>query len=249
MGPFTANGYAGLYATPAARATRPTPPGLPAFSVPAGQQVYWGYQGLMLTADDTTLLGGLPFGAVDLTLIGFDQNFEPVAYAPGVVDPDPSLTLAIDSTPITVQQVGAITAYRADGSLAQQTSFGDDCPAYDVGPGGYIEVPVTVQDANGFLCEYELQAQWGNGNALAVSPPGIRGYATNPTASVDTAIASWTGGSETIRFPAATATTIPVDCCYEFRLYYAKRVTNGSYLPTGNLAEGDFQTISLKFSS
>lgn len=243
MGPFTANGYTGLYATTGARTALPAPPGLPAFTVPAGCEVFWGYQGLVLTADDTTLLGGIPFGAVDLTLLGFDQNFDPVA-----VSPDAALTLAIDSTPITRQQVGAITAYQADGTLATQTGTGD-CPAYDVGPGGYIEVPVTVQDANGFLCEYELQAQYGNGNVQVVTPPGLRGYTTNPTASADTATASWTGGTETMRFPALPPQSTPVDCCYEFRLYYAKRVTNGGYWPTSELAEGDFQTISLKFSS
>jgi hypothetical protein len=110
-------------------------------------------------------------------------------------------------------------------------------------------VPVTVTDANGFLCEYELEAQFGNGNEPAVTPPGLRGYITNPTSSVDYAAASWTGGTETIVFPGATVPLPPVDCCYEFRLYYAKRVTNGGYWPAGDLAEGDFQTISLKFSS
>jgi hypothetical protein len=50
-------------------------------------------------------------------------------------------------------------------------------------------------------------------------------------------------------FPGSTVQGTPVDCCYEFRLYYGKRVTDGSYWPAYDLAEGDFQTISLKFSS
>ena len=246
MGPFTANGYSGLYATPNARATQPAIPGLPTFTVPAGNPVFWGDEGLVLTAQDTTLLGGIPFGAVDLTLLGFDQNFDPVTFTP-----DAALTLAIDSTPITVQQVGTITAWQAPGVPAPQTGFGD-CPAYDVGPSGYIEVPVTIQDANGFLCEYELEAQFGNGNSPVVTPPGLRGYKITtppPAFPPDFAAASWTGGTETMTFPGQTVAGAPVDCCYEFRLYYAKRVTNGGDWPTSNLAEGDFQTISLKFSS
>lgn len=245
MGPFTANGYSGLYATPNARATLATPPGLPAFTIPAGHEVFWGDEGLVLTAQDTTPLGGIPFGAVDLTLLGFDQSFNPKAIAP-----DAALTLAIDSTPITLQQVGTITAWSAPGVPAQQTGSGE-CPAYDVGPSGFIEVPVTVQDANGFLCEYLLEAQFGNGTSPIVYPPGLRGYETNPTPAFppDFAAASWQGGTETMIFPGSTVQGTPVDCCYEFRLYYVKRVTNGGYWPTSNLAEGDFQTISLKFSS
>jgi hypothetical protein len=56
------------------------------------------------------------------------------------------------------------------------------------------------------------------------------------------------GGTETIVFPGNTlGGALPPDCCYEFRLYYGKRVTDGYNWPT--LAEGDFQTISLRFSS
>jgi len=248
MGPFTANGYTGLYATPAARQNLPAPPGLAAFPpVPPGGQVFWGYQGLVLAAQDVTLLGGIPFGAVDLTLLGFDQAFNPVT-----VTPDAPLTLAIDSTPLTTQSVGAITAWVAPGQPASQTGTGQ-CPAYDVGPSGFVEVPVTVQDANGFLCEYELQAQYGHGNAVVVTPPGLRGYLSNPPPSPlspDYAKASWTGGTETLTFPGSSlGGALPPDCCYEFRLYYRKRVTNGFEWPAGDLAEGDFQTISLKFSS
>jgi hypothetical protein len=249
MGPFTANGYSGLYATPDARRNLPAPPGLAAFPpVPPGGQVYWGYQGLVLIAEDVTLLGGIPFGAVDLTLCGFDQTFNPVA-----VTPDAPLTLAIDTAPV-VTSVGAITAWVAPGQPATQLNT-SDCPAYDVGPAGYVEVPVTVQEANGFLCEYELQAQYGHGHAPVVTPPGTRGYQVNPPPpgplSPDYATASWTGGTETMAFPGSTqvGSVPPPDCCYEFRIYYTKRVTNGFYWPAGQWAEGDFQTISLKFSS
>ena len=253
MGPFTANGYSNLYATPNARQTQPAPPGLAPFPpIPALGEVFWGEQGLVLIAQDTTLLGGIPFGAVDLTLLGFDASFNPVTVAP-----DSPLTLTIDSTPFTTQAVNGITAW-VPGPLgvpvpAQQTGTGE-CPAYDVGPTGFVEVSVTAQDNNGYVCEYELQAQYGHGNAAVVTPPGQRGYLSNPLVvgptNPDYPAQSWVGGTETITFPGNTlGGTLPPDCCYEFRLYYCKRVTDGFDWPTGQLAEGDFQTISLKFSS
>jgi len=250
MGPFTSgNGYVNLYATPAARQSQPTPPGLAPFPpVPPGGEVFWGYEGLVMVAPDTTLLGGAPFGAVDLTLIGFDAGFNPVA-----VSPDAPLTLTIDSTPVTSEIVNGVTAWRAPGVPAPQTGTGE-CPAYDVGPTGWAAISVTVDDTNGFLCQYQLEAQYGHGSSAVVTAPGLRGYKSNPlvvtAANPDYAAASWAGGSETMIFPGATLNgVLPPDCCYEFRLYYSKRVTDGTYWPAGNLAEGDFQTISLKFSS
>lgn len=246
MGPFTANGYSGLYATTAARQSQPAPPGLAPFpAVPPGGQVFWGYQGLVLIAEDVTLLGGIPFGAVDLTLCGFDLAFNPVA-----VSPDAPLTLAIDSTPVTTT-VGAITAWVAPGVPATQTGTGE-CPAYDVGPSGFVEIPVTVQEGNGFLCQWELQAQFGHGSTAVVTPPGTRGYQINPppgSLSPDYATASWTNGTETATFPGSSlGGAMAPDCCYEFRIYYTKRVTDGFYWPADDFVEGDFQTINLKFS-
>ena len=247
MGPFTANGYSNLYATTNARRTQPAPPGLASFPpIPANGQVYWGLQGLVLVAQDTTLLGGIPFGAVDLTLLGFDASFTPVT-----VSPDGPLTLTIDSTPISTQAVNGITAWVAPGVPALQTGTGE-CPAYDVGPSGFVEVSVTAQDNNGFLCQYELEGQYGHNNSALVTPPGLRGYKSNPPPSPnnpDYAEQSWAGGTETIIFPGNSLGGLqPPDCCYEFRLYYRKRVTNGYYWPAYDLVEGGFQTISLKFS-
>jgi hypothetical protein len=110
-----------------------------------------------------------------------------------------------------------------------------------VGPDGFVQVSVTVQDNNGFLCEYEMEAQYGSGGSAVVTPPGTVGYVAN-------AAANWPGGTETITFPGSTlGGALPPDCCYEFRLYYCKRVTDGYNWPAGDLAEGDFRTISLKF--
>lgn len=247
MGPFTANGVTNLYATQDARQNLPAPPGLAAFPpVPAGGEVFWAYEGLVLATDGATLLGGVPFGAVDLTLVGYDAGFAPV----GLV-PDAPLTLAIDETPVTTQTVNGITAWRSPGIAAEQSNTGE-CPAYDVGPAGFVDISVTVQDANGFLYGYEMEAQYGAGSVAVVNPPGVRGYVSNPLVvsptNPDYATKSWAGGTETIVFPGNTlGGALPPDCCYEFRLYYGKRVTDGYNWPT--LAEGDFQTISLRFSS
>lgn len=248
MGPFAANGYSNLYATTEARQTLPAPPGLAPFpTIPPSGQVFWGEEGLVLIAMDTTILGGVPFGAVDLTLVGFDQAFNPV----GTEVPGGPLTLTIDSTAMA-QSVNGITAWTSPGVPAMQNG-NVECPAYDVSPNGFVLISVTAQDNNGFVCQYELESQYGHGNAPVVTPPGLRGYVTNPTpapTNANYATASWVGGTETIMFPANPGSgTPPADCCYEFRLYYRKRVTDGYSWPAYDLAEGDFQTISLKFSS
>jgi hypothetical protein len=113
---------------------------------------------------------------------------------------------------------------------------------------------VTAQDNNGYLCQYELQAQYDDNNAADVTPPGLRGYISNPLVLSPTnpnyAAQSWVGGTETMSFPGNTlGGVLPPDCCYEFRLYYCKRVTDGYYWPAYQLVEGAFQTINLKFSS
>jgi hypothetical protein len=247
MGPFSANGYSNLYATPEARQTLAAPPGLAAFPpIPPGGEVFWGYEGLVMIAEDFELLGPAPFSATDLTLLGFDASFNPVS-----VSPDAPLTLTIDTTPFSAQSVNGITAWVSPGVAATQTGTGE-CPAYDVGPNGFVQVSVTAQDNNGYVYQYELQAQYGHGTAPLVTPPGLRGYKSNPLVvsgtNPDYAEQSWRGGTETITFPGTTlGGLLPPDCCYEFRLYYGKRVTNGYQWP--ELAEGDFQTISLKFSS
>lgn len=298
MGPFNQGGSGGLtnlYATQAARqgTTGPPapPPGLPAFptwSAAAGDAIFWAYDQLLISADSSALIGG-NVGAVDLTVNAFDSAYNPVALplpSPPPPPPDTSevLTLTIDNTLVTIQQVTGITAYTASGALAAQTGTGE-CPAYDVGPGGYVVINTTVQDNNGHLFEYYVDAQYGHGNEVAVACPGPRGYRVNPLVSAtggvcgagdpDYTCKGWVGGPDVAYFPCAPCpppggppgganaacncttsptnglpfglTNEPPDCCYEFRIRYAKRVTNGYDYPT--LADGDFQTISLKFSS
>ena len=121
---------------------------------------------------------------------------------------------------------------------------GGDCPAYDVGPGGYVQVSVTVSDAGGHLYAYYLDAEHGHGVSETVSPPGMRAYLSNPLViglDPNYAQKSWIGGTEVMTYYP------PVDCCYEFRIRAGKRVTDGYTGPT--LGDYDFQTIGLKVSS
>lgn len=273
MGPFTQGGLTNLYATQAARqgsgGAPPPPPGLAAFpAYSPGDLILWAYDGLTVSSEASSLIGGGTVGAVDLTVNAFNSAFAAISLAPST-----TLTLAIDETAVTTQKITGVTAFKADGTLAPQTGTGD-CPAYDVGPGGYVMINTTVSDTNGHLFEYYVDAQYGHGHEVAVASPGSRGYRTNPLVAPapagvcgagdpDTVCKGWVGGADVAYFPCApgglqctvsptngmpfSVTNLPPDCCYEFRLRYAKRVTNGYSYPT--LADGDFQTISLKFSS
>ncbi len=282
MGPFTQGTLTNLYATQAARqgttGPPPPPPGLPAFPpYSPGDFIIWAYDQRLIYADSSLLAGG-KVGAVDLTLNAFDSAFNPVALPlPMPLPPPPDtsavLTLTIDNTDVTKQQVTGITAYTSSGALAPQTGTGE-CPAYDVGPGGYVAINTTVTDTNGHLYEYYVDAQYGHGNEVGVGDPGTRGYRVNPLVTAapagvcssgdpDYSCKGWVGGADVAYFPCAPGgtqctvsptnglpfglTNEPPDCCYEFRIRYAKRVTDGYDSPT--LADGDFQTISLKFSS
>jgi hypothetical protein len=106
-------------------------------------------------------------------MVGYDAGFNPVT-----LTPDDPLTLTVDNMPLTSAVVNGITAFKQNGMPATLTGTGD-CPAYDVGPGGYVLIDVTVSDANGHLLGYYVDAEYGHGNAAAVTPPGVRGYVSN----------------------------------------------------------------------
>jgi hypothetical protein len=247
LGPFSQGGLINLYATPDARQNGPTPPGLLPFpAVPAGGSVYWDFQGLMLYTPSSNLIGGANTGAASLTVIGYDDTLTNVS-----LTPDDPLTLTIDNTGLTNAKINGITAWKSPGVPAPQTGTGD-CPAYDVGPNGFVLIDVTVSDANGHLFEYYVDAEWGHGHSAAVTPPGVRGYVSNPLvigSDPNYLQNSWVGGEEVMTFPGSTpgVAVPPVDCCYEFRIRAGKRVTNGYTYPS--LADYDFWTINLKFSS
>ena len=244
MGPFNQGGVTNLYATQEARQSGPTPPGLapfPAFA--AGDLVVWAYNGLKVSADASALIGGGSVGAADLTVTGYDAALNSVA-----LSPDAPLTLTVDNTGLTNAKIAnnGISAFRFDGTPAALTSAGD-CPAWDLGPGGYVTISFAVSDANGHIWEYEMAAERGHGLSDNVAP-GPRGYSQSPASfppgpyqAPNTALKSFGGGSETWTYYP------PEDCCYEFRIRAGKRVTNGYFFPS--LADYDFQTTTLRVSA
>ena len=241
MGPFSQGSVVNLYATPSARQNGPTPPTLLPFpAVPAGGSVFWDHQGLILhTTDSSNLIASQPTGAVDLSIAGYDSTFSLVLF-PGDPAPDDPLTLMIDNTGLTAAKINSISAFKSDGTPATLTSSGL-CPAYDLGPGGYVQISTTVTDNNGHLFEYQMSANYGSSLGGVISPPGTRGYNTNPLGSPDYVHKSWVGGTEVITYYP------PADCCYEFLLRFGKRVTNGDSFPS--IGDGPFQTMTLKVSS
>jgi hypothetical protein len=264
MGPFTQGGVTGLYATEQARAAGLPAAGLPPIPIPPGGAVIgWANQGMMVSTASQNLVGGGPTGAVDLTVVGYDSTATNVALVP-----DSPLTLTIDNTPLSSDAI-SLAAFKADGTPAPLSGTGQ-CPSYDVGPGGYVQISVSVSDNMGHLFEYYVDAEYGSGSAVAVAPPGVRGYVSNPL--VSSAIVtpppacggdpnytckSWVGGTEVMYFPntpGGLAWTPPFgpgneppDCCYEFRIRLGKRSTDGTSVPS--LGDGQFQTVGLKFSS
>jgi hypothetical protein len=244
MGPFTKNGVANLYATQEARQAGLAPPTLPPFPPHAATDfVIWAYNGLKVSAGSSYLIGGGSVGAVDLTVAGYDADCNPVTLAT-----DAPLTLEIDNTLITTMKFNSFKAFTAKGNPATQTKTGD-CPAWDVGPGGYVKIAFTASDINGHISAYEVVADWGHGHEDQVLP-GLRNYSQVPLLpplpppgyqAPNYSQKSWVGGDEVLTY------TPPVDCCYDFRLRAAKRVTNGEDSPP-NFIDYDFWTMSLQVS-
>ncbi|MDQ5846227.1 MAG: carboxypeptidase-like regulatory domain-containing protein, partial [Acidobacteriota bacterium] len=233
MGPFTDPAHPGipnLYATEQHRHLVPAAL-LPAF--PPGTFMAWAYSGLKVTAPASVLAGG-SVGAVRLGVAGFNSAFAAVALPANTAD---HLTLQIDTTPLTAAHINDLDAFESSGTPVMSTGDSVDCPAFNVGPGGYVVLNVSVRDDNGHLCQYQLVPNFGHGS-IGTTIPNVRGYRT-PTPFVpppvpgpytEPAIAhvgadtstgkAFVGGTENITFYPA------VNCCYDFRLGVSKRLTN-----------------------
>jgi hypothetical protein len=253
MGPFTDPAHPGvpnLYSTEENRHLVP-PALLPAF--PAGTFMAWAYQGLKVTAAAGSVIGGST-GAVRLSVAAFDTAFAAVALP---ANTDDHLTLEIDTSPLTAAHINSFNAFDSGGSPVTSTGSSADCPAFNVGAHGYVVLNVSVRDDNGHLCFYELVPNFGHGST-GTTVPDVRGYKTPtpfapppvPGPYTEPAIAhvpldpstgkAFVGGSENITFYPT------VNCCYDFRLNVAKRLTNG-YSFIGSYT-ADFWTATLKVS-
>ncbi len=248
MGPFNIGGLSNLYFTPTERASNAaSPPGVPPFpAYAAGDLVVWGDPQRVVDTDASNLIGGGVSGAVTLSVTGYDAGFAPQTLQS---NPDDTLTLLIDNTAaVTTAQITSLTAYMADGTqVTAVTSSGDQaCPAYDIAPGGYVLIDVTVTDDNKHIADYDVYVDYGHGSS-GTTTPGDRAYQPPamfppaPYEAPDTTTKAFGGGNDQFKFSP------PVDCCYLFGLAVAKRVTNGSGSPGSYTA--DFQTVTLKVSS
>jgi len=240
MGPFSSGGLTNLYATQEGR------PGVPAGllpPMPPGTLLAWSYNGLKVSADASKLVGASQ-GAVRLSVTGYDAAFAPVALPHNTAD---TLDLEIDTTPLTIAQINALSAFDSHGNPVSSTALGH-CPVYMVGVGGYVVLNVTVSDDNGHLCSYALLPNFGHSLPPGTTTPGPRGYKTpfvppptpGPFGLPDFSRKELDGGTEDITF------VIPENCCYDFRLDVRKRVTDGTHVSGTYTA--DFWTATVNVS-
>jgi hypothetical protein len=248
MGPFTHGALTNLYSLPDARATAPTGTGLDPLPTVNPGDIFFGYSDprVMVWTDAPNLIGGASVGTVNLEVAGYDAAFAAVALAP-----DPPLTLTIDNTGLTHANIvsGSLQAFLADGVTPAPLISGGDCPAYNLGVGGFLQWTVNVADTNGHICEYDMEADFGHA-LIGVTQPGLRGYSQGAAAfsaatlvgstvlPPDQAHKAFYGGLDVYRYYPTE------DCCYDLRLDVSKRVTNGTWFPT--LYTADFQTVSVK---
>jgi hypothetical protein len=246
MGPFNHGGHSNLYFTQEERASNVegSPPEVPPFPpYEAGDEILWSFDGRKVYTDASQLVDGGVNGGVTLTVLGYTAKYGSVALE---ANPDESLTLLIDNTAaVTTAHINKLQAFTAKGEEVTSEDIGE-CPGFDIGPGGYIVLNVTVNDTNEHIASYLIEPDYGHGLVGPETEPGERNYqppATFPPLpyeAPDTAVKAFGGGTENIMFhPTA-------DCCYDFRLVVAKRVTNGSVSP--GFYTADFWTAMIRVS-
>jgi hypothetical protein len=239
MGPFNHGGLNGLYATQEQRDSAPAPwPALPAHN--PGDVVVWAYNGRKVNADASSLIGGANSGGVTLSVTAFDNAFSPIAL---IANPDDHLTLEVDdSGAVTTGHINSVRVFNPDNTEVFSTGTGN-CPAYQIHEGGYVVLNVTVKDDNEHIGFYLISPEFGHAT-IGTTSPGERAYQPPavfpglPYKAPNTALKSFGGGTEDIHFYPTES------CCYDFRLYVWKRVTNGSDSPSEYTA--DFWTVLIK---
>jgi len=121
----------------------------------------WAYQGLKVRAPAAMLAGG-SVGAVRLAVASFDRAFNPVALPANTYD---HLTLEIDTTPLTAAYINSFLAFDSGGNPMTSIGSSADCPAFNVGPGGYVVLSVSVRDDNGHLCFLRTSTDFRHGSS------------------------------------------------------------------------------------
>ncbi|HEY6392012.1 MAG TPA: hypothetical protein VIX89_12085 [Bryobacteraceae bacterium] len=248
MGPCSFAGLDNLYLT---EAQRPNPPagvvGLDPFPVVnAGDFIIgWSDVDVRVNAAAGSLLAGTTAGAVDLTTKSYTIAGVEVHMVTNL-----PLTLMIDTTDISAHILSLTAFDQSHNQVFLDPGSNDTCPAFNIGPHGYVLLHVMVTDPNLHLFEYAIETEFGHGSTVVPTDPVRRGYRQLPASFTtvdggylvpDTAHVAFGGGGDTIKISPE------VNCCYDFRLNAGKRVTDGhSFFSTyGNR---DFQTATLKVS-
>ena len=264
LGPCSYKGIDNLYMTTSQRMNPPagvTGLGPTPVLNPGDFVVTWDSAGLIIGAAASAFIGGAAAGGVDLSADAYDASGNPVS----LVTNNP-LTLMIDTSPLSTSQITSLTAYTAAGTQVFSSSSGD-CPSYQIGPGGFVLLHVSVSDpnpnpslsTNEHLFQYEIDTQFGHGSTSIPTAPALRGYAQAPSTftppsiptqyygtdagygTPDTAQVAYVGGGDTIQLSPQ------VSCCYDFQLWVGKRVTDGiSFFSTWY--NSDFQTATIDVS-
>ena len=274
LGPCSLGSLSNLYVTTSYLSTNHAPPagvtGLPApgsaggFPIlnPGDFVIGWANAGLMVSASASALIGGASGGGVDLTAIAYDAAGTEIA-----LSTDVPLTLMIDTTGITARIDPPLQAFDVNGNpVSLSGSSTTECPAYHIGPKGYLLLHVTVTDPdpsptlslNEHLYAYEINSQFGHGSSSVPTTPAHRGYAQSPATFTspspgqlygvdagygppDHALVSFIGGGDTILIQPQ------VSCCYDFQLWAGKRVTDGQTF-FSTWVNYDFQTATIDVS-
>ncbi len=253
MGPCSFAGKDNLYMTMAQRSNPPAGvTGLPPFpTLAVGDHVLgWADAGRMVNASASALIAGGAVGGVRLTVDAYLGDGSAVTLATNV-----PLDLMIDTTGISAG-ITSLTAYQQNGTqVGESTSPANPCPSYKIGTGGYVLLHLAVSDANGHLSGYYIETEFGHGSTGVPTVPGARGYSqapatfTTPASPGDPVVdagygvpdrpsVTFVGGGDSVKVS-------PVDtCCYDFRLWASKRVTDGKTFFTSG-GTYDFQTASI----
>ncbi|MGD0011867.1 MAG: hypothetical protein ABSE93_25420 [Terriglobia bacterium] len=270
LGPCSFNGNDHLYMTQNQRPNAPAAVtaqigAFPTVNTGAGDFIIgWSDIGLVLSAPASALIGGAPTGGVSLSIAAYDISGNPVSLVTDI-----PLTLMIDTTGFT-PTIDSYAVYNGDGTPATETPASSlVCPSYQITPGGYVLLHVTVDDPNGHLFQYQIETQYGNGSLAApTTNPLYRGYAQNPSTFTPPSPPTQLYGVDAgygvpnaqppVAPPPTPAPTnwtfvgggdtiqimIPQSCCYDFQLWAGKRITDGTtFVCTwGNPA---YQTVNI----
>jgi len=250
MGPCSFAGVDNLYVT---EAQRPNVPAgvvgldpFPAVNAGAGDFIIgWSDVDVKVNAAAGSLLAGFAVGAVNLTTKAFNVGGAEVPMVTNL-----PLTLMIDTTDISAHILSLTAFDQLHNQVFLDPGSNDTCPAYNIGPNGYVLLHISVTDPNLHLYEYAIETEFGHGSTSVPTTHILRGYSQLPASFTvvdggylvpDTAHVAFGGGGDTIKISPQ------VNCCYDFRLNAGKRITDGhSFFSTyGNR---DFQTATLKVS-